>query len=303
MTIRVLDTGVHSLLVDAGRPRSRSLGMPVGGAADRGAWMLANALIGNSTDAVALEVALAGPTLQAETDCTFALFGAAFDVSIDDSPIPVGRVFRLKTGQILRIHGVTEGMRGYLTTPGGFDSPIILNSRSALTPIQRGDVLTTGNGPILRRYLPAKLASPLIDPAILGDRVRILPGPQADLFERGILENKRFRVTSASNRMGLRLSGEALIRVPSELISEPVAPGAVQVTNDGQCIILGIDGQTIGGYPKIAHVIRADLDRLAQLRPETMIEFETVTMEMAEHIERERQQRLREWRTRLSVTG
>jgi allophanate hydrolase subunit 2 len=82
--------------------------------------------------------------------------------------------------------------------------------------------------------------------------------------------------------MGLRLKGDPLQRKPGELVSEPVGPGAVQVVNDGQCIVLGVDGQTIGGYPKVAHVIAADLDRLGQLRPGQAVRFEMNNVDDAE---------------------
>ena len=110
-----------------------------------------------------------------------------------------------------------------------------------------------------------------------------------------------FAVTPASNRMGLRLRGEPLQRKPGEFVSEPVGPGAVQVVNDGQCIILGVDGQTIGGYPKVAHVIAADLDRLGQLRPGQAVRFERVSVAEAEAAYQERHHRLREWITRLAI--
>jgi allophanate hydrolase subunit 2 len=101
--------------------------------------------------------------------------------------------------------------------------------------------------------------------------------------------------------MGLRLKGAPLARKPGELISEAVAPGAVQITNDGLPIVLGADGQTIGGYPKVAHVIRADLDALAQLRPGDRVQFVRVTAEEAEAAARRRAAFLREWLARLRI--
>ena len=85
------------------------------------------------------------------------------------------------------------------------------------------------------------------------------------------------------------------------MVSEPVCPGAVQVTRDGQCIILGVDGQTIGGYPKIAHVISADLDKIGQLRPTQRLRFVPVSLEEAEVAFREHQADLHEWVTRSQV--
>jgi antagonist of KipI len=305
MSLTVLDPGPYSLLVDLGRPSSRSLGVPVGGAADRAALALGNALVGNPPDAVALELTLAGPTLRAEHPTAGVVFGAPFTGSM-----PAGTTFQLQPGDVLKVGGTPEGVRGYLCVAGGFHAPTVLGSRSALEPIRAGDVFdclpsiaTPG------RSLPFVAAHPLLlQGRPLAERadyiltLRALDGPQADWFPDGRFFGQTYTVTPASNRMGLRLTGEPLTRKPGELVSEPVAPGAVQVTNDGLPVVLGADGQTIGGYPKVAHVIRADLDRLAQLRPGTAVRFQRVTPDEAEAAARERAEWLREWRTRLEVT-
>jgi antagonist of KipI len=127
----------------------------------------------------------------------------------------------------------------------------------------------------------------------------VLPGPQADWFHTPAFLAASYQVTPAINRMGLRLAGPPLELPAREIVSEPVCPGAVQVTRDGQCIILGIDGQTIGGYPKVAQVITADLDKLAQLRPGATITFESVTLAEAEELYQTKQRELREWLVRL----
>src|SRR5207253_3460529 len=140
----------------------------------------------------------------------------------------------------------------------------------------------------------------------------LVDGPQADWFPRDslitiqgltILSAPRcFEVTQASNRMGLRLQGTPLPATSQQLVSEPVCPGSVQVTRDGQCIILGVDGQTIGGYPKIAQVVSADLDRLGQLRPGDMVRFQRVTLEEAEALFQSRTAWTEEWLLRLRVS-
>jgi antagonist of KipI len=297
MSLTVLDPGPYSLLVDLGRPSSRSLGVPVGGAADRAALALGNALVGNPPDAAALELTLAGPTLRAEHPTACVLFGAPFTGSV-----PAGTTFQLQPGDVLKIGGTPEGVRGYLCVAGGFRTPTVLGSRSALEPIRAGDVLdcppsTATPG----RSLPFISAHPLTLSPPHPLTLRALDGPQADWFPDGRFFGQTYTVTPASNRMGLRLADEPLTRKPGELVSEPVAPGAVQVTNDGLPVVLGVDGQTIGGYPKVAHVIRADLDRLAQLRPGTKVRFERVTPDEAEAAAQERTGWLREWRTRLEV--
>jgi antagonist of KipI len=111
-----------------------------------------------------------------------------------------------------------------------------------------------------------------------------------------------FTVGPASDRMGLRLFGEPLNWPDRELVSEPVCPGSVQVTRDGQCIILGVDGQTIGGYPKIAQVISADLDRLGQLRPGDRVFFVRVRLKRAEELYCKKRAELNEWVARLRVS-
>jgi antagonist of KipI len=101
--------------------------------------------------------------------------------------------------------------------------------------------------------------------------------------------------------MGIRLDGPALNLPKRELVSEPVAPGAVQITNDGKPIVLGVDGQTIGGYPKIAHVISADLDLLGQLRPGDEVSFRRVGEKEAEAAGAEARETLRIWLRRIAA--
>jgi biotin-dependent carboxylase-like uncharacterized protein len=299
MSLTVLDPGPYSLLVDRGRPGSRSLGVPVGGAADRAALALGNALVGNPPDAVALELTLAGPTLRAEHPTTAVVFGAPFTL-----PVPAGTTFQLRPGDVLKIGGTPEGVRGYLCVAGGLNAPAVLGSRSAFEPLRAGDVLdcppsTSPAGRSLPFISSHALASSPPHPLTL----RTLDGPQRDWFPDDRFHEQTYTVTPASNRMGLRLAGDPLSRRPGELVSEPVAPGAVQVTNDGLPVVLGVDGQTIGGYPKVAHVIRADLDLLAQLRPGAAVRFRRVTVEEAETAARERASRLHEWLTRLAAVG
>lgn len=286
------------MLVDAGRPASRSLGVPVGGAADRAAWQLGNALVGNRPDALALEVTLAGPTLRAEHPTVAVVYGAPFEPKLNGRSIPAGITFHLQSGDLLSVGGTPAGVRAYLCVRGGFDGPAVLGSRSGLAPIAVHDTLSCPSsiGPV-GRSLPADTSHALLS---VGRRncVLALDGPQADWFAPGFFD-RDWMVAPAGDRMGVRLTGEPLTRRPGELVSEPVAPGAVQVTNDGRPVILGADGQTIGGYPKVAHVVRADLDRLAQLRPGGRVRFHRVTLDEAAELAHQRSEALRRWLVRL----
>jgi len=284
------------MLVDYGRPDYRSLGVPVGGAADRFSLALGNGLVGNPPDAAALEITLSGPTLQADTPLACVVFGAPFVLESDRQRLTTGTTFTLHPEELLRIDGTPEGARAYFCVRGGFDVPEILGSRSGLKPLRANAAL---------HYWPGSIASRFIRPTFTWNSkpmlIRTLDGPQASWFEAGEFYDQAFAVTPTSNRMGLRLRGRPLLLPKRELVSEPVCPGAVQVTADGQCIVLGVDGQTIGGYPKIAHVISADLDKLGQLRPEARIRFARVTMADAEAAHWHKQAELREWLTRLQV--
>jgi 5-oxoprolinase (ATP-hydrolysing) subunit C len=323
MSLIVLEPGIESRIVDLGRPGTRSLGIPVGGAADRRSLILGNSLIGNPPDAAALEIALKGPRLRADADVGCVLFGAPFEARRDtiwslweknwfDTPtmpglsseyrstesegVAAGHSFTLPAGGELEIRGTVAGSRAYLCVRGGFDVPTILASRSGLAPISKGESLKCAPSNIDVRYCPDSQ----------GDypsawTVAVLPGLQASWFDEREFFNQTFTVTPASNRMGLRLSGKPLTLPQKEIISEPVCPGSIQVTRDGQCIILGVDGQTIGGYPKIAQVIQADLDSLGQMRPGQSICFTRISLEDALRRDREAQAKLRAWSLRLRL--
>ena len=266
MTLRVLEPGLCTLVVDFGRPGYRSLGVPVGGAADRASLALGNALVGNSPAAAALEICLDGPTLQAEAPLACVVYGARFLVTritaaSQEKPgfrdIAPGRTFTLAAGDQLHIGGTTAGMRAYVCVQGGLQVPKVLESSSGLEPVRAGTSLTCRPGKIHSRFLPAFVpgTSPLFPAATErgrgeGDRrslagdlcapfalpppvtwpLRVIDGLQMSWFEETEFFGQEMTVTSASNRMGLRLQGRPLTWPGRELLSEPVCPGAVQVT-------------------------------------------------------------------------
>jgi allophanate hydrolase subunit 2 len=185
-------------------------------------------------------------------------------------------------------------MRAYLAVSGGFHAESVLGSVSGLQPLTPGAVLECAATPML----PGRALRLPAWPGVL----RVLPGAHAALFPTDGLTNQSYGVGSAVDRMGVRLEGAGL-PVPPELPSEPAHPGAVQVTRDGQCIVLGVDGQTIGGYAKIAQVIAADLDAVGQLRPGQRVRFVTVDRVTAEAAWQEREAELRGWQTRLRLSS
>ena len=293
MSFRVLDPGLATRLVDLGRPRTRHLGVAVGGAADRACFALANALVGNSPGTAALEVSLKGPILRAETDVSIAIVGAPF---VGAGVIGVSGCRRLLAGDELYLGGATAGVRAYIAVPSGFEAPVILGSRSGLEPVRAGDRLICESAASPLRGLGPEC--PFLD--FPHERtLAVLPGPQRDWFPGRDLGS--WTVSTASDRMGIRLDGPHLLALEREMVSEPVCPGSVQISREGQPIVLGVDGQTIGGYPKIAQVIRADLDALGQLRAGTVVRFEWVDADEAARRWRERAASVREWTTRIAL--
>jgi allophanate hydrolase subunit 2 len=218
------------------------------------------------------------------------VFGAPFDLTRNGEPLEVNHTFTLHPGDVLRIGGTPVGCRAYLCVPGGFVLPPVP------TPLAAGAVLACPTSRLGGRAIPSFDPYPVTE-------LRALPGPQRDWFPDDSFFTRPWTVSEASNRMGVRLAGEPIPKRAGELVSEPVAAGAVQVTHDGRPVILGADGQTIGGYPKVAHVIRADLDRVGQLRPGDGIRFVLVPPSETEPLIRARWGELGKWQTRLSVTA
>jgi antagonist of KipI len=242
----------------------------------------------------ALEITLMGPTLVADCDLACVLYGAPFELSSDRQQLNACTTFTLHAAEELRIGPTRARMRAYFCVGGGLQSPLVLGSRSGFGPVKAGTELPCLGGSIRPRFLPAEFEWNR-EPRTL----RVIAGVQANWFQSDQFYAQDFIVLPLSNRMGLRLHGNPMSLPSRELTSEPVCPGSVQVTPDGQCIVLGVDGQTIGGYPKIAQVIQADVDKLGQLRPNDRIRFVPVDLVEAERLFQKKQGELIEWLTRL----
>jgi antagonist of KipI len=238
--------------------------------------------VGNWEGAAALEMTLAGGSFEFQSDTGVALTGADCDASI-----PMWRAVEVTAGDQIRCGQMRTGARCYLCVAGGIDVPLVLGSTSThlLTALgglegralKRGDVLAIGEtrGAVLR----GTFGRPAPPPAI-----RVTKGPQADWFDTAQFLDGAWQVRQDSDRMGLRLSGPALKPHAGQMLTEGVSLGAVQVPPDGQPIILFVDHQTTGGYPKIANAISADFGVLGQLRPGDRVRFELVTMEVAHEL-------------------
>ncbi len=298
----VVRPGLLTTVQDLGRWGSQSLGIPVAGPMDTYSHRLANLLVDNPAGLATLEVTLIGPELQFERSAVLAVTGGEFDVTLNDAPVPFCRSVRIEAGQRLRFGRRRFGARAYLAVGGGFDTPAVAGSRATNTvcamgghegrALRVGDRLRVGPAPSgkARDRRAAGLAVPQGRTVL-----RVMAGPQAEWFPPTVLEGvcrDAFRVSPRSNRMGYRLEGAPILHIKEgEPVSEPVPMGAIQVPPAGEPILLMADRQTVGGYPKVATVISADLPLAAQLAPGDLLTFRACTRRdaVAALIARERQ--------------
>jgi antagonist of KipI len=282
--IHVLEPGLQTTVQDLGRFGYAHLGVSASGAADALALRVGNLLVGNAENAVALEMTLVGGTFAFENAVVIALTGSDFGAGL-----PLWRAIEVSAGNVIRFGVSRSGARCYLAVRGGIDVPRVLGSASThvLTgvggrPLRRGDTLRIGNASSRQPRRGAAI------PTFQSRRLRVTPGPQINWFSEELYSGT-YRVTEASDRMGLRLNGPPIPSPAGHMLTEGVALGAVQIPPDGQPIILFVEHQTTGGYPKPANVISADLWRVGQLRPRDQVRFERVTMEQALDLLREQE--------------
>ncbi len=318
MSVHVLAPGLLTTLQDGGRRGWRHLGVGTAGALDPFSHAVANRLVGNARDAVTMEISLQGPRLRFDRPARIALCGADIEAAADDTALPGWRHIDLLAGSTLALGRCRRGARAYLAIAGGFAVPSVLGSAS--TDLRggfggmRGRGLAAGDVLPLARQSQAEIhdlgiAPWWIDPTpdlelhAHADRpevVRVLASRDA-LDPADALFAGAWQVAPASNRQGLRLqrlsttgSGAAALQLahPREAVSEPVAPGTIQLPPDGGPIVLLADAQTHGGYPRIGHAIRADWPRLAQLLPGDALRFQPCTTDEARRLACEQRQRL-----------
>lgn len=301
--IEILECNGYATVQDMGRPGFRHLGVPLSGALDTDLLQIANALACNPPDAAAIELRLLGPRLLARTAMLISLAGPVEgrieSVNGDSRPAHAWASHCLRAGDTLAL-GVVRGGVAYLGIEGGIDVPPVLGSRSTYVLARIGGLegrpLAAGDSLEVVRYsvdgeavgLPPDSELRMLEPPRPDESpLRVLGGPQREYFTDEAwarLTAEGFAVSHQADRMGLRLNGPRLDHDPrygSDIVSDAVTPGAIQVPGDGQPIILLADCQTVGGYPVIATVISADLPRLGHALPGQTLRFVEVGLEQA----------------------
>lgn len=306
-SIHVQAPGWFTTVQDLGREGFGPLGISPAGAADAVALRVGNWLVGNSEGAAALEMTLLGGTFVFPEGALLAIAGAEFGATLDGEAIETWVSYEAKPGQTLQVGATRSGGRCYLCVRGGIAVPLFLGSASTHVlsglggldgrALRKGDLLAIAD--VKDGFVQGRRIGPEAFVRLAVRKVlRVTPGPQSHWFSeqaRRLFYETSYRVTEESNRMGLRLGGAALAVEAGhgDMITEGASLGAIQIPENGLPIILFVDQQTTGGYPKIANVIAADLGSVGQLRPRDEVRFEEVDWDEARRLLREQEGLLR----------
>lgn len=279
--VTVIESGLLSTIQDLGRTGAGALGVSPSGAADWFGARAANRLAGNPDDAPLIETTLTGAEFEARSDVTVAVTGADAAMSIGGSRRACWRSWRARAGERIVVGPAAKGARSYVAFGGGIvDLPRVLGSVS--TDVGGGfggRVLSKGGSLVVAsvdrgfdvEYPPGIF--PIIEPVAL----RAMIGPQADLLEAGAVDAlfaREFRAGARSGRQALRLEGDPIAsRGATDAVSTGVCAGGVQLTGDGQPIVMLAEHQTTGGYPVALCVVWADVPRAAQAKPGDAVRF------------------------------
>ena len=337
MGIKILTAGPLTTVQDRGRTGCAAGGFQESGCCDKYAMELANLLAGNldsAAEAAVLETTLRGPAIAFDAPAIFALTGAEMDAKLNGKPAPRCAPLYAAAGDTLTLGLAREGLRGYIAFYGGVDVPPVMGSRSTNLkcriggldgrPLKDGDTLALGGttvpAPDFWQWLQDRRGG-LPDFSAYGGwyahatrpfrfvggksvpLFRVVPGPQEDAFTpagRAAFARSLYTVTTDSNRMACKLNGGGIETVNgSDILSDGIVEGSVQVSSNGQPIVMLADHQTTGGYAKIGTVISTDIPAMAQVKPGEQIAFCYVTPAQAIELRRREVRKLVDIKERI----
>lgn len=312
MGIRILSPGLLTTVQDLGRTGYQRTGISPSGAVDRKALKIANILVGNQPGEGALEMTMAGASMEFTEPDVVAVTGGNFEPTINGAPVPTYAAVPVRAGDVLALGPAKSGCRAYVAFAGGLNVPVVMGSKSTN--------LKCGLGGFGGRRLKTGDELPLFAPRAALDKmelrraevpeppgaeaaVRVILGPQDDSFTQAGIRtflSEAWTVTNRCDRMGCALDGAPVeYRSKADIISDGIPFGAVQIPSDGKPIVMLSDRQTTGGYAKIAAVISSDLPVFAQRRPGGRIRFQKISMREAQRVSRVEEEKLRALRRRL----
>jgi len=309
MGIRILKAGMMTTVQDLGRTGYQSQGFSVAGVMDVRSFKIANLLLDNPENEAVLEFTLIGPTLEFTSSTIIAITGGDFQPTINGEPAPMYTAIYINKGDILKFGSARTGSRGYVAFSSYLDVPVVMGSRCTNMKssiggfkgrkLQADDFIRFR---IKRRYLPFFLSRKLTPDNFEDDgaTLRVVMGPQDEMFSKQGIEtflNEEYTVTSDFDRMGCRLEGPFIApKKASDIISDGIAFGSIQVPAHGKPIILLADRQTTGGYAKIATVASVDIPKLVQRKTDHKIRFKAITVQEAQKLYRKELKELDEMR-------
>lgn len=309
--LNIIAAGPHVSIQDGGRPGLARFGVPRSGPMDRVALAAGNIALGNPAGQAGIEISLGGLMLECqEGEVAFAVTGGGFIVDHAGKRHHGWFAATLRAGEKLAIRPGFWGTWACLTLAGRIAAPEWLGSSATHVPsglgggrVVAGQVLQIGES----RTLDKDLVIPLPVFALPRHKLHVTLGPQDDLFSSQSINDflhGHFRLGSAYDRMGVRLTGPALVPQQAlDIASGPIARGAVQVDGQGVATVLLADHQTTGGYPRIATVLDAELDAFVQLRPGDQLRFRAVSADAAGAIARTRRQTVTRYLDALERRG
>jgi antagonist of KipI len=318
MQITITKPGMLSTIQDMGRWKYLAQAVPVSGPMDTLSARIANIALGNHDNAPVIEFTYASAEFTVDAPALIAYAGGGAFLACENIRLSANRPIYIPGGQTISLKNSGEGIRTYIAIAGGFDVPAMLDSSSTYLPaaigglngfaLQTGDILKgnddlTGLNKALFTHLSGdKMVYPnwSVNKKALGfddsKVIRVMPGPESSWFDPesiNLMFNTAFTTSLQSNRMGYRLEGPRVQRInQSELLSTAVTMGTIQVTGNGDLILLMADCQTTGGYPRIAQVASADLPLCGQLKTGDQIFFKAISRADAEMLYIEREENL-----------
>ena len=292
--IDIIRSGINTTFQDKGRDHLYHIGIPFSGAMDNRNFLIANKLVNNNLDAAVIEFAYQGPLLKYSGEkINIAITGdVIFSIKKKDTEIEgqCYQSYQIENGDEINIISTNKSVYGYLALGGEFDLKLQWNSCSINTKANIGSndgkKLETGQKISLIKINANKdiKKTDYINSKI--ENIRVIKGTNFDYFsEEGkkIFYDKEFTVSKLSDRMGMRLEGPKIDNIVNTNIkSEGLIKGVIQVPPDGNPIIMLSDHGTIGGYPKIGVVASVDYDRLVQMSPGSKIKFKEINLSDAE---------------------
>lgn len=304
--IRILKPGMLTTIQDMGRYGYQKYGISVSGAMDSYSLQLANILVGNDRNEACIEVTMVGPTIEFISDSVFAVTGANFPLKVNGCSIPMNQSVKAQSGDILELNVAEDGVRGYIAFAGGIQVAPILGSKSTYIKAKIGgitgmalkdEVIDIGTSEFKSKQM-RRLPKEYIANNLENSIARVIMGPDESRFTNEGIQNffgGRFILTQHCDRMGYRFSGPKIQHLKgADIISSGIAMGTIQITPDGNPILMMADRQTSGGYTRIATVISIDIPVVSQLRPGSSLEFKEVDIETAHFLLCERENKIKE---------